>query len=86
MEALIALVAASFVRHGIDSPGDLQLARPNSLQTVRPAESTLTTHTRPQLPKRRTGNLSVETGLAPSPGSRQPASLQVTEKLRLRSR
>ena len=43
MEALIALVAASFVRHGIESPGDLQLARPNSLQTVRPAESTLTT-------------------------------------------
>ena len=42
MEALIALVAASFARHGIESPGDLQLARPNSVQTVHPAEPTRT--------------------------------------------
>jgi hypothetical protein len=39
MEDLIELVAASFARHGIESPaGDPQQARPNSVQTVRPAE------------------------------------------------
>ena len=44
MEDLIELVAASFARHGIEtSVGDPQLARPISVQTVRPAEPTLTT-------------------------------------------
>jgi hypothetical protein len=44
MEDLIELVAASFARHGIESPaGDPQQARPISVQTVRPAEPTLTT-------------------------------------------
>ena len=44
MEDLIELVAASFARHGIETPaGDPQQARPNPLQTVRPAEPTLTT-------------------------------------------
>jgi hypothetical protein len=47
MEGLIELVAASFVRHGIECPAvDSQLARPVSTKTVqaiRPAEPTLTT-------------------------------------------
>jgi len=44
MEDLIELVAASFARHGIESPADdLQQARPNSVQTARPAEPALTT-------------------------------------------
>ena len=44
MEDLIELVAASFARHGIETPaGDPQQARPISVQTVRPAEPTLTT-------------------------------------------
>jgi hypothetical protein len=40
MEGLIQLVAASFIRHGIESP-----AAGDSLtsQTIRPAEPTLTT-------------------------------------------
>lgn len=44
MEGLFELVAASFARHGIECPaGDSQLARPNSVQAVRPAEPTLPT-------------------------------------------
>jgi hypothetical protein len=44
MEDLIELVDASFARHGIESPaGDPQQARPNSVQTARPAESAVTT-------------------------------------------
>ena len=52
METLIELVAASFVRHGIECPvGDSQLARPvqprlvetKSAEAVRPAEPTLAT-------------------------------------------
>ena len=44
MEDLIELVAASFARHGIECPADdPQQARPNSVQTARPAEPALTT-------------------------------------------
>jgi hypothetical protein len=42
VEDLIELVAASLARHGIECPGDLQLARPISAPANRPAEPTLT--------------------------------------------
>ncbi len=52
MEGLIELVAASFARHGIECPADLQLARPMSAQpkptqaacSVEPAFSALPEH------------------------------------------
>jgi len=41
VEDLIELVAASLARHGIQCPGDFQLAQPNSDPAKRPAEPTL---------------------------------------------
>ncbi len=38
MERLIELVAASFARHGIECPPDLQLAQPTPAQAARPVE------------------------------------------------
>jgi hypothetical protein len=40
MEGLIELVAASFIRHGIESPAVVDSL---TSQTIRPAEPTLTT-------------------------------------------